>query len=144
MIVILFFFFKQKTAYEMRISDWSSDVCSSDLGASEHHLASRAGVHRPHHRAPRGALLGVGARVGGLCARRGERQGPRACRARDDPRERRRGARLSILDRAAVRDRRRPRAGVARSEEPASELPSLMRISSAVFSFNINNYILTK
>src|SRR3546814_10194655 len=31
----LFFFFKQKTAYEMRISDWSSDVCSSDLAASE-------------------------------------------------------------------------------------------------------------
>src|SRR3546814_17820110 len=29
--MILFFFFKQKTAYEMRISDWSSDVCSSDL-----------------------------------------------------------------------------------------------------------------
>src|SRR3546814_6543552 len=29
---ILVFFFKQKTAYEMRISDWSSDVCSSDLG----------------------------------------------------------------------------------------------------------------
>src|SRR3546814_17493372 len=30
-ICIFFFFFKQKTAYEMRISDWSSDVCSSDL-----------------------------------------------------------------------------------------------------------------
>src|SRR3546814_5453402 len=29
---MLFFVFKQKTAYEMRISDWSSDVCSSDLG----------------------------------------------------------------------------------------------------------------
>src|SRR3546814_4740648 len=29
----LFFFFKQKTAYEMRISDWSSDVCSSDLAS---------------------------------------------------------------------------------------------------------------
>src|SRR3546814_5418036 len=29
--VCKFFFFKQKTAYEMRISDWSSDVCSSDL-----------------------------------------------------------------------------------------------------------------
>src|SRR3546814_8847383 len=29
--VLFFFFFKQKTAYEMRISDWSSDVCSSDL-----------------------------------------------------------------------------------------------------------------
>src|SRR3546814_2947590 len=31
MFFIIFFFFKQKTAYEMRISDWSSDVCSSDL-----------------------------------------------------------------------------------------------------------------
>src|SRR3546814_6198509 len=30
---LLFFFFKQKTAYELRISDWSSDVCSSDLVA---------------------------------------------------------------------------------------------------------------
>src|SRR3546814_16900737 len=30
----MFFFFKQKTAYEMRISDWSSDVCSSDLCSS--------------------------------------------------------------------------------------------------------------
>src|SRR3546814_9249361 len=30
-----FFFFKQKTAYEMRISDWSSDVCSSDLAILE-------------------------------------------------------------------------------------------------------------
>src|SRR3546814_8439523 len=30
-VFVLFFFFKQKTAYEMRISDWSSDVCSSDL-----------------------------------------------------------------------------------------------------------------
>src|SRR3546814_3397987 len=31
MCLVVFFFFKQKTAYEMRISDWSSDVCSSDL-----------------------------------------------------------------------------------------------------------------
>src|SRR3546814_4788907 len=30
-MIDFFFFFKQKTAYEMRISDWSSDVCSSDL-----------------------------------------------------------------------------------------------------------------
>src|SRR3546814_1952222 len=37
---IVFFFFKQKTAYEMRISDWSSDVCSSDLGQFlESHLS---------------------------------------------------------------------------------------------------------
>src|SRR3546814_1992566 len=32
--MLCFFFVKQKTAYEMRISDWSSDVCSSDLAAS--------------------------------------------------------------------------------------------------------------
>src|SRR3546814_6566429 len=31
LLLFVFFFFKQKTAYEMRISDWSSDVCSSDL-----------------------------------------------------------------------------------------------------------------
>src|SRR3546814_16699743 len=33
-LVVVVFFFKQTTAYEMRISDWSSDVCSSDLSAS--------------------------------------------------------------------------------------------------------------
>src|SRR3546814_10193568 len=33
-VVLMFFFFKQKTAYEMRIRDWSSDVCSSDLDAN--------------------------------------------------------------------------------------------------------------
>src|SRR3546814_10480814 len=32
---LVVFFFKQKTAYEMRISDWSSDVCSSDLGQTQ-------------------------------------------------------------------------------------------------------------
>src|SRR3546814_7578875 len=35
----IFFFFKQKTAYEMRISDWSSDVCSSDLSGSREEFA---------------------------------------------------------------------------------------------------------
>src|SRR3546814_1983301 len=34
-VVVLFFLFKQKTAYELRISDWSSDVCSSDLKRCE-------------------------------------------------------------------------------------------------------------
>src|SRR3546814_15910922 len=34
MLLCVLFFFKQKTAYEMRISDWSSDVCSSDLVAT--------------------------------------------------------------------------------------------------------------
>src|SRR3546814_4329643 len=37
----LFFFFKQKTAYEMRISDWSSDVCSSDLKLTSRGFAVR-------------------------------------------------------------------------------------------------------
>src|SRR3546814_12530370 len=36
MVCSSFFFFKQKTAYEMRIRDWSSDVCSSDLAAALH------------------------------------------------------------------------------------------------------------
>src|SRR3546814_5715575 len=56
---LYFFFFKQKTAYEMRISDWSSDVCSSDLGEPR---SSRAGrpvqaCQRPPvaHRAKPGA-----------------------------------------------------------------------------------------
>src|SRR3546814_13432465 len=39
-MIVFFFFFKQKTAYEMRISDWSSDVCSSDL---ENHPLERCG-----------------------------------------------------------------------------------------------------
>src|SRR3546814_3317624 len=45
----MFFFFKQKTAYEMRISDWSSDVCSSDLRArpgTQVSLRPGAGVFR--------------------------------------------------------------------------------------------------
>src|SRR3546814_2581950 len=37
-VVCCLFFFKQKTAYDMRISDWSSDVCSSDLVGSEYEL----------------------------------------------------------------------------------------------------------
>src|SRR3546814_8476233 len=41
---MFFFFFKQKTAYEMRISDWSSDVCSSDLDAGDEDV--RAVGHR--------------------------------------------------------------------------------------------------
>src|SRR3546814_19597404 len=52
----VFFFFKQKTAYEMRISDWSSDVCSSDLPAL-HKLAARgwlAETHRMHCLSPAG------------------------------------------------------------------------------------------
>src|SRR3546814_4735049 len=60
LLVVLFFFFKQKTAYEMRISDWSSDVCSSDLEAGS--------------RRDRGAGAVQGA---------GEGCGPPACRWRE-------------------------------------------------------------
>src|SRR3546814_7511309 len=45
-VVSLFFFFKQKTAYEMRISDWSSDVCSSDLVSAGRGGNGVASVHR--------------------------------------------------------------------------------------------------
>src|SRR3546814_8769648 len=49
-ILVMFFFFKQKTAYEMRISDWSSDVCSSDLVL----LVAPCAAHFLEH--PRGGL----------------------------------------------------------------------------------------
>src|SRR3546814_14016732 len=48
-IICVFFFFKQKTAYEMRISDWSSDVCSSDLlgaGIGAPKVVEQRGSHR--------------------------------------------------------------------------------------------------
>src|SRR3546814_1778864 len=54
---VFFFFFKQKTAYEMRISDWSSDVCSSDLlvtplvEATETSGPACRKTPRPHSRA---------------------------------------------------------------------------------------------
>src|SRR3546814_1724982 len=51
--VVCFFFFKQKTAYELRISDWSSDVCSSDLGHARREVPRRA-VH--DHRRARSAF----------------------------------------------------------------------------------------
>src|SRR3546814_12018112 len=49
----LVFFFKQKTAYEMRISDWSSDVCSSDLPPREAHAVKRH-ILDPRAIGPRG------------------------------------------------------------------------------------------
>src|SRR3546814_19638147 len=58
----VFFFFKQKTAYEMRISDWSSDVCSSDL-----HLAGGALLHHD-------LLMAVDARAAAVDGGDGERE----------------------------------------------------------------------
>src|SRR3546814_1047206 len=58
LLSILVFFFKKKTAYEMRISDWSSDVCSSDLVDGVHHVDQRADLDVDAgllcHLAPRG------------------------------------------------------------------------------------------
>src|SRR3546814_17911594 len=63
------FFFKQKTAYEMRISDWSSDVCSSDLGRDDGPSRQRrrcgdepASGPRRAAQSPRQRQLGRGAR----------------------------------------------------------------------------------
>src|SRR3546814_10232351 len=111
------FFFKQKTAYEMRISDWSSDVCSSDLDRArkwrEDHCAARDRAGRDH--APAGDVHA--ARPGAVRVPAQRRQG--SVRPGDE-----RGADLA-------------RAGGAgegrRSEEHTSELQSLMRISYAVF-----------
>src|SRR3546814_8384889 len=97
--MLYFFFFKQKTAYEMRISDWSSDVCSSDLrvrlrmlvrdaGAPDEHV--RAGPVAPVERIHRYALgycrLAPGGIVvprGNRCARTTECAGRRETRARE-------------------------------------------------------------
>src|SRR3546814_4905940 len=57
-LVCVFFFFKQKTAYEMRISDWSSDVCSSDL------LERR--IILEHRERRRGERLGLARKRAGL------------------------------------------------------------------------------
>src|SRR3546814_2521190 len=57
-----FFFFKQKTAYEMRISDWSSDVCSSDLVAAalDEEAGDAAGAEQREGGVERDMAVGVG------------------------------------------------------------------------------------
>src|SRR3546814_21042470 len=55
MNIVFFFFFKQKTAYELRISDWSSDVCSSDLAGDRF-----TGAHRRQRPPPLQQLAGRG------------------------------------------------------------------------------------
>src|SRR3546814_6615459 len=54
-VVYGFFFFKQKTAYEMRISDWSSDVCSSDLNTDRHFIVTKFPIADS-----RGVVSGIG------------------------------------------------------------------------------------
>src|SRR3546814_10284674 len=61
-VYVVCFFFKQKTAYEMRISDWSSDVCSSDLGHEGRDKIIAVVIARLH--ADRRLLPGAFARLG--------------------------------------------------------------------------------
>src|SRR3546814_10609271 len=113
MFFIYFFFFKQKTAYELRISDWSSDVCSSDLGA----LAPRHGLAIAERFEAQ--IVAVAAAI------QAETEEHR--RAED----RRRLPRRQREPRGVPQERRDSRR--FRSEEHTSELQSLMRISYAVF-----------
>src|SRR3546814_7252779 len=123
------FFVKQKTAYEMRISDWSSDVCSSDLppaGALRHHPA-RLQRGADHQRRDRTAA-GDPHRLRGAGGDDPEVRDPAAAVA---------GAQPALVWAGAVAAVGGGDAGPARvagrSEEHTSELQSLMRHSYAVF-----------
>src|SRR3546814_3190833 len=83
-----FFFFKQKTAYEMRISDWSSDVCSSDLDVVEHphHVLDKALVAVPFvpgFEIEAGEAADCGAIIAEMVAPRGQRDLAAQIRGRD-------------------------------------------------------------
>src|SRR3546814_1142880 len=123
------FFFKQKTAYDMRISDWSSDVCSSDLIRL---------AEIPLHRFQQSASRHCESRIGGLhngwplpsweknMASLSRLLLERELRAAADPRHGRNAPRFP-KDGASALERRRPRPALLRSEEHTSELQSLMR-----------------
>src|SRR3546814_8998291 len=126
----VFFFFKQKTAYEMRISDWSSDVFASDLGSGEGLLDK--GYKRPTARsrelrlnatdAERKLWQQISARkVAGV---RFNRQFPIGSFICDF---------VSRSARLVIEVDGGQHAVDVRSEEHTSELQSLMRISYAVF-----------
>src|SRR3546814_7953563 len=123
----MFFIFKQKTAYELRISDWSSDVCSSDL--PPHHASgdapcSSAGCQRA---VDVSAGAGAGRRNGsGL-----SRIDPRPAADRGDAATGRNAFPSDARQR--IEAARRSDGGDERSEEHTYELQSLMRISYAVF-----------
>src|SRR3546814_3473748 len=111
-----FFLFKQKTAYEMRISDWSSDVCSSDLKRAARH---RIVDHREPLDAPRDPIA--------------------ADRFDGHPRLWRQPPLGTVV---GVHEQYHAiviHPAIARSEEHTSELQSLMRISYAVFCLQKKN-----
>src|SRR3546814_3718933 len=126
------FFFKQKTAYEMRISDWSSDVCSSDLRPDDDRVPAANGPDSPDScaraiRAERGDRRRSGLRRG-----RGTHAAPR--RPAGGPSRKEAGDRRHRSAAGEIRGLARWRLrSPKRSEEHTSELQSLMRISYAVF-----------
>src|SRR3546814_5158014 len=122
-----FFFFKQKTAYEMRISDWSSDVCSSDL------TTSGSGQKKPPERANFTCICGSCAAYPPL--RDCLESGALAAGIHILPAGTTGLSQQSLCqsDPVSLRDRPRSPLGGERSEEHTSELQSLMRISYAVF-----------
>src|SRR3546814_10746457 len=73
-VLVTFFFFKQKTAYEMRISDWSSDVCSSDLASAGNHALLELAGRETERKSEKHRAHGVG------CDDGGRHPGARQCR----------------------------------------------------------------
>src|SRR3546814_7754613 len=131
------FFFNQKTAYEMRISDWSSDVCSSDLDTHD-----ETPVICGADWGERVSLRGLPARRTRLMrgTRRRLHRSRRIVVRRTRGRLWRRGCRLHWSRPPwPVSSRDRPCIGCKKSEEHTSELTSLMRISYAVFSLKRKN-----
>src|SRR3546814_1818565 len=133
----LVFFFKQKTAYEVRISDWSSDVCSSDLrpldilAVARHQPAPGIEVGRSRDLADRGHAgcdRGVARHLGGRCLEPHARTLDPQCL---EPRARH--AAQPVETRLGFRSVRIEHPHPERSEEHTSELQSLMRTSYAVF-----------
>src|SRR3546814_2976876 len=125
--MLFVFFFKQKTAYEMRISDWSSDVCSSDLADDDRcgiDVAARKGAALARLAAVAAQIDAVGDAKQLLRWNR-----PLACRDRHE----REGWHHDLLGPAERDAAEKVAASELRSEEHTSELQSLMRISYAVF-----------
>src|SRR3546814_3963924 len=116
----------------MRISDWSSDVCSSDLRNGERHLRTRRALGNIYSRVAGGQVL-LAAAVG--LARRctfNLREVKYDYPAELVPKGETPASHLRKLTETGMR-RRWPEGAPARSEEHTSELQSLMRISYAVF-----------
>src|SRR3546814_4986099 len=120
--MLFFFFFKQKTAYEMRISDWSSDVCSSDLVRVQGLRAAPLFVDNQVRQRHRLAEF-----LGAAAARDRHQHGSQAADGAH------RGPLRAVWRASGARLRRRAQADRPRSEEHTSELQSLMRSSYAVF-----------